>query len=393
MESFYSLLGVLELDTTVILSPLCYSSYPFTSQLYEFIGSIIAVTLVVVLFACTGVPRLRARVPKALLKKFPLLKRLGMSLLTLIYPLICNSTFSMLYCAPGRIADYSVPVTLQHPFPAFRPAMLLQINTDFECYAGDHLRVGVLAWFVLFLHVLGFPIVSLVYLYRKHTTFALRSKEWNATWTNFVSGDYKHEYFWYAHVNLGILFVLSMILVFGTHPSDATQIILFLLTLVMVVAVIVAMYRQKPYVPKKEWKMPIKALVLLVTVAGSLGNLISYFSTSPAAQRRSDGFAYFVFVLCLFLIAAFVYKFWLALVDVKEGTRAKALSDSAQSDATLFSEQQPVVNPMMSATSRMGETVNPMHKAALNPAKFNEAPYSPDSLRQYVACRTNCPPA
>ena len=44
--------------------------------------------------------------------------------------------------------------------------LVLQANPVYLCYTGDHRAVGAMAWLVLILHVIGFPLATFAYLWR-----------------------------------------------------------------------------------------------------------------------------------------------------------------------------------------------------------------------------------
>lgn len=245
----------------VVLNPKCYSTYPFTSQLYEMIISLCLVTALAAAFAVTGIPFLSSRLPKAVGKVLPLLKRFTMTWLTLGYALICNTTLSMINCVPGRI-DIS---TFADAFPRYRSASVLSSNKMIECYVGDHKSVAVLAWFVLFLHVLGFPLLTFLFLRSRRLVFHLQDKAFKSIWINFITGDFHAEKFWFVHLNMFLLFMLSIILTCASAASAGTQAGAFIGTLLLVSGFICLLYLVKPYRELKAWKMPVKALVLVVT--------------------------------------------------------------------------------------------------------------------------------
>lgn len=340
LQQFYAVISVLELDTTVILSPQCYSSFPFTHELYEFIGSIIAVSCCVALFA---VPF--AKLPRAIGKRVPLFRRLSMTLLTLTYPLVTTNALDMIYCAKGRVVTSDDSAII----PTYRTALLLQSNTGYECYTGPHTTVGALAWIVLFTHVLGFPLVSFGYLLRKRRLFSNMTPQWRTTWMNFVANDFKPDMFWFVHWNIFTLFILSLVLVFGTKPSSSVEVGTFLVTLGLVLVSLALYFKMNPYLPRKQWKQPVKAVVLGVTLASGIGNLIQFFAPK---SNGSIGWSYIVFLLCIGLILLFAYKFWKALL---EGAMAESLQkpdaagDSSSSGSKSQSADAPsvIVNPMM----------------------------------------------
>lgn len=356
LQRFYSVISVLELDTTVILSPQCYAHNPFTSQLYELSGSVIAVTLVLSMFVVPRIPALFSRIPGFLKKIIPTLQRMTMSLLVLTYPLITNAALDMVNCADGQlIVDYDTGAT--------KSAYILQSHTAYPCYTGYHAGVGVLAWFPLWAHVIGFPCVTFAYLFHKRRSFELMPAEWKRTWVNYIAQDYKPQYFWFVHWNMLVLFLLSVLLVFGTKANTGAEVGTFLGTTFLVTITIAMMYKLRPYVPRKEWKMHVKALVLIVTFASCLGNLLEFTAKSPSARRGATGWSYVVFVLCIILVITFVVLFWWSILGGWEDSK----SDIAKLPATSADAADAVAttNPLHARKSADGSSphqFNPMFK-------------------------------
>lgn len=118
----------------------CYSGNPFVTQLLEFCGSLITLGLLLLSFAAPDSNSAAGARSSKLQAVLPSLRRMCMTVLLLMYPFGCNSTFNMLYChrvTPGG-------------------PMVLAFNPTFECYTGQHTRVATAAWLVLLFHVIGF---------------------------------------------------------------------------------------------------------------------------------------------------------------------------------------------------------------------------------------------
>ncbi len=147
LKRLYSYIALVELDSAVIAHPVCYDAYPFAKELQFFVGSLILSTALLLLLQAQRGPCV-ARQAAFVGKGAALIGRGLMTLMVLLYPLLANMALTMVNCT-----------TLAGKY-------VLSASTSFECYKGDHIVVGVLAWPVLALHVFGFPIATLVYLLR-----------------------------------------------------------------------------------------------------------------------------------------------------------------------------------------------------------------------------------
>ncbi len=90
----------------------------------------------------------------------------------------------------------------------------------------------------------------------------------------------------------------------------------FLVTVVVVVGAIAALFFFSPYVPKKAWKQPVKLLVLLVTLVGAATNFVWSFvdGTTGANAVFATILSYGVLGCSLLLIAVFLFVFWRSML-------------------------------------------------------------------------------
>jgi hypothetical protein len=263
LRQFYTWLSVVELDTSPVVHPACYSRYPFTLQSVE-LGASIVVTVFVTVTSL--------RCPKGLHVIVRTLRRLSVSFLALFYALATNTALNMVHCTESD--------SLQG-----KPA--LASNPDLQCWSGDHLYVGVLSLFVLMCHTVGFPLVSWLVLSRQ----ARRDDGHTAShtiWSIFVAGDYQRQYFWFPHVQMIVLLSLSVLLVyFPVNPSPelaVSEVSVFAATFGIIAIYCWLLLWKQPFVVKRRWKLPVKVLALSVTLFGSACNF-SVCTGAKVSQR------------------------------------------------------------------------------------------------------------
>lgn len=322
VRSILNALAVLELDSSVVVNPACYSSYPFMQQQVEFIGSLAAVAGVLLLFLIP-LPTKKSSLPT--------LRRLSMSVLMLLYPLVCNSALNMVHCALGEDGQ-----------------LVLSSNSQFRCYAGPHLRVGVLAWLVILFHILGFPVVTFMVLYRRRRLMISVPPSFLSAWGTFVAQDFKPQRFWFVHMNLVTVFILSVLLTFvPTAPSTplGVETISLIVTSVVIIANLTALFKLDPYSDKRRWKQPVKALALGVTWVMAVAVFVSaMYVRGQATSAAANGLAYVVLCVIIALIIVFLIQFGRTITRELTSTVKAVPADS----------DKVVMNPMLRQTPKAG---------------------------------------
>ena len=156
LRNFFSSLSILQLDTGGILDPACYATNPFNKELGQFGASLITivVTLVLLLLLRCLSRRRMSRVTGLV----AMVCRVALSGLTILYPTVATSALLMVHCET------------QHG------VLVLYANPVYQCYTSDHLTAAVLAWLVLAVLVVGFPVLSWLHLRRGVKELAEASK-------------------------------------------------------------------------------------------------------------------------------------------------------------------------------------------------------------------------
>jgi hypothetical protein len=107
LRVFFASISILQLDTTSVLHPACYSSSPFNLERNQFIVSIIMWTVAATSFLLSST-RLSKFIAAKTVVTLATVCRFGMAGLTLTYPMLAGSALSMVHCSYGRtLGDYS----------------------------------------------------------------------------------------------------------------------------------------------------------------------------------------------------------------------------------------------------------------------------------------------
>jgi hypothetical protein len=401
LMNFYSAMSVFELDNGAVLHPACYSSSPFSPYANQFVGSALLLTFTVVLFtsslwkaraerlaqsalAWKPVSGVVARVPPAVRQHvrqrvhLAALQRVVLTLLVMQYAIIARSTLTMMHCVRD---DNGVAVVF--------------VNPRYRCYEGEHQGLGVVAWLLFFLHVVAFPLFTLLHV-RNRARAPQVPAQWLAAWAPFIDDDFKPRMFWFQHVRLATRFMLAVLLVFGNTASLGAQGGVFFGTLVVVVANVGLMWWLKPFAPRHAWKMVVESAVMIVCLFGAMLNLVWYAALSGRISTglggsRSDsaavvgamGFSVFVFVLCVLLLLLFIAAFAWMIVFPPGGTYDKSAaapavvggsatpaditggSDGGDGKATVPTKHAAGSSAMPSDDSTVVFTTNPLARASV----------------------------
>lgn len=212
-----------------------------------------------------------------------------------------------------------------------------------------------------------------VYLYvcvrRACTDIASKSPYWMSTWDTFLQSDFKPSYFWFAHVNLLCLLVLTTLTVFGTHARAGTEGSVFVFTTLTAATPVALAWRLRALNDADKWKLPVLAATSGVVSFAALVNLVWFVAlTNRTSTVGPTGLSYFQFVLCVLLAGVFVYSFWVTLErTLRESVVKPAPRLPTDIEASPTSSQQPApaihtaTKKVAGAVPSDGMISNPLH--------------------------------
>lgn len=336
----YSAINVFQF-VGVALPPACIGGYPFLGQAVQF-----ALVLACMAVLLSLVPKIRSggaagcqRRARLLLVK-PLF-----TVLLLLYPMVANAALRLVACHTvmlpltawrGLDHDGGTPQATSTNSAATTTvqAAVLSDNPFFVCYEGSHAGIAPVAWLVLAVFVVGYPLGTLLWVRRrvlaivtgaaehhdassKLPTTAVRALSLDDRAASllshpvlapFVAGDYRASRWWFRHVDLAALLWLSLILVFWSRPGSATDAAArAALTALCPLLVLCALWWFRPYPPTGAWKLPVRSLSLLLTaVAAAANGVAAAAHADPTALRALAGV---VVVLSGLLLATLVVAF------------------------------------------------------------------------------------
>ena len=160
LADFYNRLNVLQFDSKGVLHPSCYTASPVTSSLVPLLVALGLMAALIGLFAAWR--ELHAKQPRCRVcsaQPTGLALRGVFSGATLLFAMVCNTALSALNCEtdPGVGERFWVP----HP--------------SVVCWDGEHTALGVVAILVLLLYVLGYPILTYIWVSRALHAEMMRS--------------------------------------------------------------------------------------------------------------------------------------------------------------------------------------------------------------------------
>ena len=315
VQAVYAALGVLELDTVAVLHPDCYAGNPFTVPLVELCGSLVLIVGLVVTGQLMRWPLEDA--PKLILRLNALAPRVFQALLScliLLYSLVCNTSLSMIHCHRDAGGSSS------------GGGLVLAQNPRFKCYEGEHTAVGVLGWLALITHVVGFPVFTLLYIYRRLKMWSFMSKAWETAWKPFVAHDFKEpRYFMLVHLNFAVVLLLSALLVLvPSRPSTpiGTEVGVFIVTVVAAVGPLALMMALQPYVELRSWRKIIKYAALIVTAFLAVANLVcALYAHALTPRGVAEGVSFAVLAVLVAGGLVFLWHFGAFVWRMKGTTR------------------------------------------------------------------------
>jgi len=191
LQDMYTRLNVLQFDSSGFVHPTCVSQEPF---LHEKI--ILGVTIVLML-AALAITCLRVRkqpaTPGSISKGKsaagkngqtgeatagamvgvgcwaavkPRVRQVLFTLLTLLYALVCNTVLGLLYCQKAQVDTGGQA----------EGKWLLVSNPFYECFAGEHVLPGYMALCMLGVYVIGYPLLTFLWVRRKIHAVLIKSR-------------------------------------------------------------------------------------------------------------------------------------------------------------------------------------------------------------------------
>jgi hypothetical protein len=95
----------------------------------------------------------------------------------------------------------------------------------------------------------------------------------DTTLAPFTAADYRPSVFWFRHVDMAAMLVLSLVLVFWSQPSTAASIIFKAVVSISCSLLLVALlWRVRPYPGHATWKLRVRTFALVLTAFAALTN-------------------------------------------------------------------------------------------------------------------------
>jgi hypothetical protein len=412
LRAVYAAVNVFQF-TGVALPPSCLGGNPFIGQLVEF-----SLVLACLCALCSLMVKAQSSSAQRRARR-TLVKTLFTALL-LLYPIVTNAALGLVHCtaaevqgrayagldADSRVVDAAATVTVT----------VLTAQPFHVCYEGQHRPVGYLAWVVLALYTVGYPLITLAWVRRRLAMAAAASAAVNAGLTAsaararrgglrsptldsdvaslaamrrprssavlvkggsgsmlgassphalkqrllgpfaalaspapaqpadppyaaavshpelapFIAGDYRASAFWFRHIDLGAMLWLSLVLVLWSSPTTGASIVAkAAATVACPVLVLALLWRVRPYPPSVRWKLPVRSLALLVTVAAAGSNCATALAAAPGI---AEALSLVVVALSAALLLTLLVAFGVSSVS---WARADKAADAAQRASRL----------------------------------------------------------
>jgi hypothetical protein len=294
----------------VALPPACIGGYPFTGQAVQF-------GLVLALMLCTLalLPKIRQGTAARLqaTARRVLVRPLFTALL-LLYPGVTNAALGLLSCThavlPRRVyesLDHRGGTGGQSSGGGADAVSLsvLDANPYYVCYEGTHGTIAPVAWLVLVVYVVAYPVGTFLWVRHRLAVLTRGGDSAGAvqgvkglatdidscdavlkhpTLVPFTAGDYRAAAFWFRHVDLAALAALSCLLVLWLRPASVAALACkAAATGAVSLTVSAVLWRVRPYPPHAQWKLKVRTVALALTASAAAANAAGAAGASAAA--------------------------------------------------------------------------------------------------------------
>ena len=342
-------LAVFQLDVSGPVSPEC-TTYPFWREM-----SLFSMSSCCILFLVISFPKrcrlkfCRSDGATAVVSKL----RHGIVFwLCISYPLCTNFVVKLVNCVPVGAGG--------------NQTFVLQSNSLVRCNQGEHAGAFRLALVAGFLHVLLFPVVSVIIIFRVRRKYVPSwfSNEPNAfdqrpMWKYFLANSYLPQWFFVRQMEL--LFVL-MATICNEFLAES-NILAYLITYVVLLLVCCMTYLvSNPFVKEERWKRPVRLYSFLCIFVYALTNYLSSdlaLANKELADRLVPILSFSTMCMCIVLFLILLICF------------IKSLADSAKREARLsrkahkMSVIEFVPNPVFRPTRQSGSTDEQVQRTSL----------------------------
>jgi hypothetical protein len=202
---------------------------------------------------------------------------------------------------------------------------VLTDNPFYVCYTGSHAPAGYVAWVTIAFYVIGYPLASLMFVYRRISVIMTRSRKAgrksgvdlqspssvsasicsrvtslfqlpssldasqslreNPTLVPFTAADYRASVYWFRHIDMAVMLVLSLLLVFWARPTTVADIIgKAVLSVGCAVGLVVLLWRVSPYPTEARWKLRVRSFSLLLTALAAIVNCVTALASVNAVS-------------------------------------------------------------------------------------------------------------
>ena len=335
MDYFATFLAVFQMDVSGPISPDCINE-PFWRETTLFQISIVTIAFLSISMS----KRLRLKYCRRCRNTINKARHGTAFWLCISYPLVTNLVVKICHCIPIVEGQDTTHV--------------LAVNSLVTCYVGKHKLPFILGLMVGVLHVVLFPIVSLLtifYVRRKYVS-SWDSKVSNffdgrPMWKYFLQNSYLPQWFWVRQMELGILFISTLCnQIFAERDVFAYLIIYMLLLCISTFAY----FKTRPFVEEERWKLPVRVYTFFCTACYAITNYLSSNLVLDPDKEFTRLLLQFMstttMILSLILFIILIVCYIKTLIDsAKVGKKKK---DDRKKYSVQYSQ-----NPMMSEISTL----------------------------------------
>eukprot|EP01029_Cantina_marsupialis_P002782 TRINITY_DN1265_c0_g2_i3.p1 TRINITY_DN1265_c0_g2~~TRINITY_DN1265_c0_g2_i3.p1 ORF type:complete len:262 (+),score=29.86 TRINITY_DN1265_c0_g2_i3:384-1169(+) len=182
----------------------------------------------------------------------------------------------------------------------------LRFLPTIDYFGSDHLFGGIVGFFVFITHCIGFPIATFFYIRRliKNNKQNLANLVKSHAYIEYFIGDtYEIQYFWFRHVNFGLLILTHTV---QGYFNEATLLDFTVGGVIVIGGFILTcllLLKLKPYIEAKKWMCPVRVYSLLLSIVATFVAIFTLVDDSGSDTST------FFFILCFGLTVGSIVLF------------------------------------------------------------------------------------
>eukprot|EP01029_Cantina_marsupialis_P004101 TRINITY_DN1406_c0_g3_i2.p1 TRINITY_DN1406_c0_g3~~TRINITY_DN1406_c0_g3_i2.p1 ORF type:complete len:742 (+),score=237.23 TRINITY_DN1406_c0_g3_i2:86-2311(+) len=328
---------------------------------------------------------------------FPWIRRSLFTALSLVYALCCMTSLGLVHC----ITIHNIVNLDENGDIFYTNENRMVSNSKVTCFEGDHRLPAGMAFVCIIVFMILYPIVTFFLVNRVAKRLIAEEKRENTimkerfneradilptldeedneeagnskkesknekvpnstlvAYGYFIGNSYKNEYFWFRHIDVFIIAMVSFMNTFFARQSEFYSWLMFFAVLIAFGSQILLVILTKPFLEDDKWKLPIKVSAILIA-----GITIAICHFNYLNEEHDRNFSVLVAVLCaglsigmIVILIMIVYLYFSGLELPEEVAREiERLRRKAMRAAFMRRQTLNAENPLFAHVNKLKET-------------------------------------